>query len=545
MSLRGRGVPSSVEIDCALVGGSTDNGPALQAAINALDQNYGGTIRLPFRGGNFYVATTVTLPRLGQVGQIHIDLNGCTLWTDQGIAIFQCLVPRNYGADPVPLLAGTVDWEIRNGHLLSSNAAAGSRGIHIEASYNLRFRGIHFDGFEVGEETRFGLMHSDEDCRYTNCTLVGAYHGSGEACGTTDASTVTSGATITVPTTMGFDGSGQVTFYTGQNRGGPQCVISYTGKTATTFTGCSVVSGSSPAPAGSHYVQTLWAGASTSDGCNASRHHARHYCPAGAQAALAVHCTDGQVIAPGSVFEGGNPKYNIHYDGGGLSVVNSITVDGAVHIENVASGSAVKLNGQGLAVLQGINHQAVALIVDPANLFGTVLLRDTSLFSAGSTVSAGAADWLIEGSGSRWDPLSTANWTGGTLPSVLQVLGRNIGGNNTALIQLLRTLDIYNAATGTQIVGITSGDKLYLFGSGVQINPQGGLGLGFWGVGGPGAQPSRVGQVTDNTGGTSEGNAVAAAGAAYSQTDENNFRATVIAKLNALEAIFHSYGLTA
>jgi hypothetical protein len=68
--------------------------------------------------------------------------------------------------------------------------------------------------------------------------------------------------------------------------------------------------------------------------------------------------------------------------------------------------------------------------------------------------------------------------------------------------------------------------------------------LGFYNKA-PVAQPARTGQITDNTGGTSEGNALAAAGAAYSQADENNARATITAKLNAIEAMLHNVGLEA
>lgn len=58
------------------------------------------------------------------------------------------------------------------------------------------------------------------------------------------------------------------------------------------------------------------------------------------------------------------------------------------------------------------------------------------------------------------------------------------------------------------------------------------------------AQAARVGQLTDSSGG-SAGSTVAAAGAAYSQTGENDFRATVAAKINALELLIHNVGLSA
>lgn len=64
------------------------------------------------------------------------------------------------------------------------------------------------------------------------------------------------------------------------------------------------------------------------------------------------------------------------------------------------------------------------------------------------------------------------------------------------------------------------------------------------GAGTPSAQPARVGQLTDATGGT-PGSTISDVGGAFSQTTLNNNFASIVQRLNALESAAHSQGVTA
>ena len=76
---------------------------------------------------------------------------------------------------------------------------------------------------------------------------------------------------------------------------------------------------------------------------------------------------------------------------------------------------------------------------------------------------------------------------------------------------------------------------------------KGGARLGFSGATAD-AQKARVGALTDSSGGKAAAT-IAAAGAAYDQAAENSFRASIVAKINALEAVPScaggGFGLTA
>lgn len=60
----------------------------------------------------------------------------------------------------------------------------------------------------------------------------------------------------------------------------------------------------------------------------------------------------------------------------------------------------------------------------------------------------------------------------------------------------------------------------------------------------PIAQPARAGQLTDSSGGTPSGT-IAAAGGAYGQANENDFRSSITQRMNAVETIIHNRGISA
>lgn len=107
----------------------------------------------------------------------------------------------------------------------------------------------------------------------------------------------------------------------------------------------------------------------------------------------------------------------------------------------------------------------------------------------------------------------------------------------------------------TAIASAGGGVKFWSAGFGVNtglISEVGALtmtkGVGEYGVTAPGSQPTRVGQLTDNSGGSATGTIAAiTAGAGYTQADmlaAKNAIASLTAKVNALELIMHNKGET-
>jgi hypothetical protein len=87
---------------------------------------------------------------------------------------------------------------------------------------------------------------------------------------------------------------------------------------------------------------------------------------------------------------------------------------------------------------------------------------------------------------------------------------------------------------------LLDGATLYVQSAGINKQVLAPLAIGFFGATPVGQQS--VTALTNNSGGTAS-DTIAAAGASYNQTDENNFRASVATKINQIRAALVAYGL--
>lgn len=180
----------------------------------------------------------------------------------------------------------------------------------------------------------------------------------------------------------------------------------------------------------------------------------------------------------------------------------------------------------------------------------------TSLTARGNAAGSAGAGFTIDGNaGQIRDHIWATTASAGAVPSnrfIMRTDGTAESGANAGSNFLFMSRDDTGAAIKT-IFSVVRSSSLVTWGDGVnfgfgtttgtQIGTASTHKLGFWGRT-PIAQPSRVGALTDSSGGSAT-STIADVGAAFSQAGLNNIHASLAAKINALELLIHNEGLSA
>lgn len=157
-----RGVPEVVADDTG------DAGPAIRAALSALDRDVGGIVEL--LPGKYFVGSPIEIPHdFRSSATVVIRGYGARLRADGAFPII-----RRVPVDQTEALDTMVPTSVViEGLCGEGSGVAGQTFINLGATFNARIIACHAVGFDIGFDLRFCLNARVESCRATLCKTYG------------------------------------------------------------------------------------------------------------------------------------------------------------------------------------------------------------------------------------------------------------------------------------------------------------------------------------------------------------------------------------
>lgn len=185
------------------------------------------------------------------------------------------------------------------------------------------------------------------------------------------------------------------------------------------------------------------ASADTSGSNGTTFEHCRSFGSAGQTAQFFVKGSDG-VALNDCITEGGNPVNAISFNWNGGTTIKTFTVSNH-HAENAPTGAQVRAIAGGNVFIEKLFAQGSAKLVDGSGSGAATVIhvKKVPYINAVPAFNHGATgnvhpQWVFESCGQygTYDPLASANWVGGIVPTRLLHLGMTaVFGNIDAAMQ--------------------------------------------------------------------------------------------------------------